>query len=146
MTIHGDSSYVYEDGDGGSDVITVTITVTDVSERPSRPAAPTVEMVEDDPETDADESTTSLKVSWVAPETTGPPITNYDHGVPRGHVTAPSQTITAASTVDDNCQDIIGTETTITDLAPQLVLPGPGDGEQCDEQNSLPSPTRDREH
>ena len=40
---------VDDDGDGGSDVITVTITVTDVSEQPSRPAAPTVERVEDDP-------------------------------------------------------------------------------------------------
>ena len=43
---------VDDDGDGGSDVIAVTISVTDVSERPSRPAAPTVERVEDDPETD----------------------------------------------------------------------------------------------
>ena len=34
---------VDDDGDGGSDVIAVTISVTDVSERPSQPAAPTVE-------------------------------------------------------------------------------------------------------
>ena len=43
---------VDDDDDGGSDVIAVTITVTNVSERPSQPAAPTVEMVEDDPDTD----------------------------------------------------------------------------------------------
>ena len=70
---------VDDDRDGGGDVITVTITVTNVSERPSRPAAPKVERVGDDPETDnVDESATRLKVSWVAPETKGPAITNYD--------------------------------------------------------------------
>ena len=70
---------VDDDGDGGSDVITVTITVTDVSERPSRPAAPRVEAVEDDLEsTTVDESTDRLKVSWTAPDTKGPAIDNYD--------------------------------------------------------------------
>ena len=70
---------IVEDGDGGSDVQTVTITVSDVSERPSQPAAPTVRAEKDAPDTaGADESTTSLEVSWVAPGTTGPAITNYN--------------------------------------------------------------------
>ena len=70
---------VVDDGDGGSDVIAVTITVGDVNELPSRPSAPTVRAAEDDPSTtDVDESTTSLDVAWDAPETTGPAITEYD--------------------------------------------------------------------
>ena len=70
---------VVDDGDGGSDLITVTVNVTDAPEQPSRPAAPTVENVEDDlTTTNTDESTTTLKVSWAAPDTKGPPIANYD--------------------------------------------------------------------
>ena len=70
---------VVDDGDDGSDLITVTVSVSDAPEQPSRPAAPTVENVEDDLDTDGtDESTTTLKVSWAAPDTKGPPIANYD--------------------------------------------------------------------
>ena len=54
---------------GGSATVGVTITVTDVDgEAPATPAAPTV----------AAASSTSLAVSWDAPENTGPPITDYD--------------------------------------------------------------------
>ena len=58
------------DGRGGSDAVTVTITVTDESnEAPSAPDAPTVTTV----------SSTSLQVSWEEPENQGPPITDYDY-------------------------------------------------------------------
>ena len=46
----------------------VTITVTDVAERPSPPAAPAVTAA----------SQTGLSVSWRAPDNTGPAITGYD--------------------------------------------------------------------
>ena len=57
----------------------VTINVTDdVSEAPAAPAAPTVVSGEDNSNTDnEDESTTSLKVIWYAPENTGPAIDEY---------------------------------------------------------------------
>ena len=54
---------------GGSATVAVTITVTDVDEPPSTPSSPTVTAV----------SSTSLQVSWVAPDNTGPPITDYDY-------------------------------------------------------------------
>ena len=59
-----------DDGNGGTDMITVTITITDVTEAPGRPAAPTVIAVTG--------STTSLAVSWTAPTNTGPAIDDYD--------------------------------------------------------------------
>ena len=65
-----------DDGDGGSAVKPITIMVTDVTELPSAPGMPTVVAGEDDDSTLADdESTTTLKVTWDAPENTGPPIT-----------------------------------------------------------------------
>ena len=54
---------------GGSATVAVTITVTDLDEPPSTPSSPTVTAV----------SSTNLQVSWVAPENTGPPITDYDY-------------------------------------------------------------------
>ena len=122
---------VDDDGDGGSDVIAVTITVTDVSERPSRPAAPTVERVEDDPGTDnVDESTTSLKVSWVAPDTSGPPIDDYDLEWRKGTTGAFTEQAAIAET-----------SYTITNLDPnssyQVRVTA-----NSDEQDSLPSPTK----
>ena len=59
-----------DDGNGGSDTITVTITVMDVIERPSRPAAPTI--------TATSGSTESLDVRWDEPDNQGPPVTDYD--------------------------------------------------------------------
>ena len=59
-----------DDGNGGTDTIAVTITVTDVDEPPGRPAAPTVSATAG--------STTSLDVTWTAPTNTGPAIASYD--------------------------------------------------------------------
>ena len=68
------------DGDGGSAVASLTISVRDLEEPPSAPGIPTVAAGEDDESTDdADESTTTLKVSWDAPDNTGPPITGQDN-------------------------------------------------------------------
>ena len=54
------------------DTISVTISVTDVSEPPTAPEAPTVTQPDSDPET-------SLAVTWTAPDMSGkPPITDYD--------------------------------------------------------------------
>ena len=49
---------------------TLTITVTDVTEAPGKPDAPTVAGPNAKP--------TELSVSWTAPTNTGPPITDYD--------------------------------------------------------------------
>ena len=58
-----------DDGNGGTDTITVTIDLDNVSERPLAPAAPSV----------FSGSTTSVNVMWSAPSNTGrPPITSYD--------------------------------------------------------------------
>ena len=58
------------DGNGGTDSIGVTITVTDVNEQPGRPAAPSVGATAN--------SDTSLDVSWTAPGLNGgPAITGY---------------------------------------------------------------------
>ena len=59
-----------DDGNGGTDTVTVNITLTDVTEAPGRPAAPTVSGTAG--------STTSLTVSWNEPDNTGPDIDNYD--------------------------------------------------------------------
>ena len=59
-----------DDGNGGTDTIAVTITLTNVIEPPGRPAAPSVSPVAG--------STPSLSVSWTAPSNTGPAIDNYD--------------------------------------------------------------------
>ena len=59
------------DGKGGSDAITVTISVIDVAEAPSRPDAPSVTG-----------GVEKLSVSWDAPANTGPEITGYEVAVP----------------------------------------------------------------
>ena len=59
------------DGNGGTDSIAVTVSVTDVAEAPSAPGAPTVSATAN--------TTTSLDVSWTAPANTGrPDISGYD--------------------------------------------------------------------
>ena len=59
-----------DDGNGGTDTIAVTITVTDIDEQPDKPAKPTV--------TATVGSTTSLDVSWTEPGLNGgPEITGY---------------------------------------------------------------------
>ena len=60
-----------DDGEGGTDTISVTINVTDVEEKPLAPDAPTVSSVQG--------STNSLSVEWTAPTNTGrPSIASYD--------------------------------------------------------------------
>ena len=59
-----------DDTKGGTATVTVTISVTDVTEPPAQPLAPSVSPTAG--------STTSLDVSWTAPANTGPPIDNYD--------------------------------------------------------------------
>ena len=74
-----------DDGDGGSGAASVKITVENLDEPPSRPAAPTVMAGEDmddpdpdqEPESDHDESTTTLDVTWAAPNNMGPSIKRY---------------------------------------------------------------------
>ena len=59
-----------DDGNGGTDTIAVTITVTDIDEPPDKPAKPTV--------TATVGSTTGLDVSWTEPGLNGgPEITGY---------------------------------------------------------------------
>ncbi len=146
LNFEGKASYsvfvVVEDGDGGSDVIAVTIAVGDVSEQPSRPAAPTVERVEDDLDEPGDESTTMLKVSWVAPETTGPDIDSYNVEYREGTSGAFLDDNCRETTVPNNCQGIDGTETVITDLMPNSTYQVRVTAISDDEQNSLPSPTQ----
>ena len=48
---------------------TITVTVTDAKEVPQAPGAPEVDTV----------SITSLRIRWLAPTNTGPPITDYDY-------------------------------------------------------------------
>ena len=58
------------DGRGGTDAVNVTINVTDVNtEAPDTPFAPTVTAL----------SSTSIQVTWEAPDNPGPPITDYDY-------------------------------------------------------------------
>ena len=59
-----------DDGNGGTATIAVTINVTDLRERPSPPARPTVRGTAGE--------TVTLEVSWREPENTGPPILDYD--------------------------------------------------------------------
>ena len=59
-----------DDTKGGTATVTVTISVTDVTEPPGRPAAPSVSATSG--------STTSLDVGWTAPANTGPDIDTYD--------------------------------------------------------------------
>ena len=59
-----------DDGNSGTDTITVTITVEDVTEPPGKPAAPSVSATSG--------TTNSLDVSWTTPTNTGPDIDNYD--------------------------------------------------------------------
>ena len=87
-----------DDGNGGTDTIAVTITLTNVIEPPGRPAAPSVSSVAG--------STTSLSVSWTAPSNTGPAIDNYDLRYRQG---------TSGSWINDP-QNVSGTNATISGL------------------------------
>ena len=87
------------DGNGGTDSIGVTITVTDVNEPPATPGAPTVSATAN--------SDTSLDVSWTAPGLNGgPAITGY-HLQYRQGTTGPWT---------NGPQNVSGTSTAIADL------------------------------
>ena len=88
-----------DDGNGGTAVTTVTITLTDVAEPPVAPATPTV--------TAAAGSTTSLTVTWSAPANAGKPnIASYDLRYRVGSTGA----------FANGPQNVTGTTSTITGL------------------------------
>ena len=58
-----------DDGNGGTDTVDVTISLTDVDEPPDTPAAPSVSSA----------SLTSVTATWAAPSNAGPAITDYDY-------------------------------------------------------------------
>ena len=88
------------DGRGGTDAVNVTIRVTDVNtEAPDTPFAPTVAAL----------SSTSLQVSWDAPENAGPPITDYDYRY---------QTLTDSGWTEITNTTITATTETIDGLEP----------------------------
>ena len=97
------------DGVGGSDATGVTINVGDTTEIPDPPARPTVRAKEN--------SSTSLDVSWTAPDNMGPGIVNYDVQYRKGSDQFSDDNCRGVTPpVNDNCQDITGTSTTITGL------------------------------
>ena len=88
------------DGRGGTDAVNVTIRVTDVNdEAPDTPFAPTVTAI----------SSTSLQVTWEAPENTGPPIIDYDYRY---------QTLTDSGWTEVTNTTIRGTTITVDGLTP----------------------------
>ena len=92
---------IVSDGRGGSDTLHVTVGVTDVSEPPIRPSAPTV--------TPVSGSSTRLSVGWSAPANAGrPPITGYNLQYRQG--------TTGGFTTDSKYQNLNTTTATITNL------------------------------
>ena len=88
-----------DDGNGGTDTVTVNITLTDVNEPPSTPSAPSV--------SGTPGSDTSLTISWSAPGNTGPDINNYDLQYRQGN----------SGNFTNGPQNISGTTTTIPNLS-----------------------------
>ena len=89
-----------EDGNGGSDAVAVTISVTDEAEPPSAPAAPTVSAPAG--------STTALEVNWTAPSNTGKPaIASYDVQYREG----------SSGEWRNGPQDVTGTSSSLSGLA-----------------------------
>ena len=88
-----------DDGNGGTDTVAVTVTLTDADEPPAAPAAPAV--------TATSGSTTSLDVSWSAPANSGKPaIASYDLQYRAG----------TGGSFTDGPQDVTGTAATIPSL------------------------------
>ena len=86
-----------QDGQGGADVIGVTITVVDVAEPPAQPGAPEISST----------GPTGLIVGWSAPDNQGPEITDYD-----------VQYREAAGEFQDAGYNGSGTSMTLNDLKP----------------------------
>ena len=101
-----------DDGNGGTATVTVTITITDVNEPPGRPAAPNV--------TATSGSTTSLNVSWNAPDNTGPDIDNYDLQYRQG----------TSGSFTSGPQNVSGTTRTIPEPLSEHVVSGAGASHQ----------------
>ena len=96
------------DGAGGSDATAVNIMVTDRHEPLLAPARPTVRGTEN--------LSTSLDVSWNAPENTGAPITGYDVRYREGS-SGEFLNDNCSTELADNCDNITtGTKTTIVGL------------------------------
>ena len=92
-----------DDGNGGTDTVTVTIDLTDVDEPPLAPAAPRV--------TATPNTTDSLTVSWSAPSNTGrPDISSYDLRYREG----------TTGDFPPDPQGVSGTSATITGLTGDL--------------------------
>ena len=88
-----------DDGNGGTDTVTVNITLTDVNEPPGTPAAPSV--------SGTSGSTTSLTVNWSAPTNTGPDINSYDLQYRQG----------TSGSFSNGPQNVNGLTTTIPNLS-----------------------------
>ena len=103
------------DGAGGSDAKAVSITVSDRQEPVEAPARPTVRATEN--------WSTRLDVSWNAPANTGPPITGYEVRYREGSSGAFLND--NCDSVDvDNCDNIVGTKTTIVGPETDGLSPG----------------------
>ena len=86
------------DADGNSASASITVTVTDATEPPGKPAAPSVSV--------SASSTTGLDVSWAAPSNTGPAISGYDLRYRAG----------TTGDFTDGPQDVTSTSSAITGL------------------------------
>ncbi|MCY4530598.1 MAG: cadherin domain-containing protein, partial [Chloroflexi bacterium] len=95
------------DGAGGSDATGIRIVVGDRTEPASAPARPTVRATEN--------SSTSLDVSWSAPQSNGPDVVNYDVQWRKG--SDPFSDDNCGTAVENNCLNFTGTSVKIVGLA-----------------------------
>ena len=94
------------DGAGGSDATGVRIVVGDRTEPASAPARPTVRAT--------DKISTSLDVSWSAPQNTGPDVVSYDVQWRKG--SDPFSDDNCGTMAENNCLARTGTSVKIVDL------------------------------
>ena len=94
------------DGAGGSDATGVRIIVGDRIEPASAPARPTVRATE--------KLSTSLDVSWSAPQNAGPDVVNYDVQYRKG--SDPFSEDNCGATGQNNCLNLTGTSVKIVGL------------------------------
>ena len=97
---------IVTDGAGGSDAAGVNVQVGDKFEEPSAPARPTVRAKE--------KSSTSLDVSWNAPQNMGPDIVSYEVQWRKGSDAFSDDN--CRTVVENNCEAITGTKVTIVVL------------------------------
>ena len=94
------------DGAGGSDATGIRIVVGDRTEPALAPARPTVRATE--------KLSTSLDVSWSAPQNGGPDVVSYDVQWRKG--SDPFSDDNCGTTAPDNCLALTGTSVKIVDL------------------------------